>query len=740
MPADRLVEQLKKGFLGPEDWVSEGDKEFSRIDHHPVFAGYFIPGDRRHEDLFAARRARQDSMSDYRKREVTRTVVTWGAIAVFIALVPLAAMTKFTVLPEDTMNALVSGGQEAWKFASTKVRKAFDQEAATLAVQEERELPGGEEIARVRAFFPPRSLEGEAQDRLEPAWEALLNGTSSGVVAARQLLEQAVSLDPDHAGALGGLALVYAMQTQADPALSKSSVNLLQRGQALGAEEPGVLRAESGISVVNKAYTQAVSQANKCLNLMPGDGICSWYLGEGQLGLGKHREAVRALVDAERVLEGPPAVRMALAKASLATSDYARASAELEALAVVSPEDPAVLELRARVARDVGAFGAALDFATRAADHDPLRVDARLLQGELLLYREGKANAAFGVLSELADSQLNLGELNGRVLLQASNAARAAGRHDQALAYGRRALEILPGWAPAQLSVALSHEAQGDMVAAEEALKQADNTSVSGRAAAPVHLRTALFFAGQDRQRLAEDELQRALDADRSYAPVHLQLVTTYFRLDSMRRGLELLKALYAVDLEREMRRDPVALSWFELPPLLPLYTLLDARLKEDARLASKLPRCQGILLTVDCLTSGNCAKAVQRLDQALRVDESDPAAMTMMGRVQLRNGQYEVATNYLRRAAQSANNEATVNRLLGEALLGLGRLSGAEDALKRALGGDSEDPGTHEAYAAVLYAGGRASEAATHIESARVLDPASFVPRKLLLENGETE
>ena len=278
------------------------------------------------------------------------------------------------------------------------------------------------------------------------------------------------------------------------------------------------------------------------------------------------------------------------------------------------------------------------------------------------------------------------------------------------------------------------------MVAAEEALKQADNTSVSGREAARVHLRTALFFAGQDRQRLAEDELQRALDADRSYAPVHLQLVTTYFRLDSMRRGLELLKALYAVDLEREMRRDPVALSWFELPPLLPLYTLLDARLKEDARLASKLPRCQGILLTVDCLTSGNCAKAVQRLDQALRVDESDPAAMTMMGRVQLRNGQYEVATNYLRRAAQSANNEATVNRLLGEALLGLGRLSGAEDALKRALGGDSEDPGTHEAYAAVLYAGGRASEAATHIESARVLDPASFVPRKLLLENGETE
>ncbi len=740
MPADRLVEQLQKGFMSEEDWVSEDGRPYVRLDHHPTFASYFIPGDAHFEAIQAEHQARQTRRSDRRKRQMVQAATIWGVILAFIAVVPLAVKTGFTVVPEDQMNAVIQGTQDAWRIVSTNVRKAFNQDAAVEIASEERVLPGAEEIARVRAFFAGTRLEGTAGSRLQPAWESLLKGTSAGVVEARQLLEQAVSLDPDHPGALAGLALVYAMQTAADPELSKSSVNLLQRAQMLGEANAGVLRAESGISVVNKAYSQGAERAKSCVKALGGDGICSWYLGMSLLGLEKYQEAVNALLDAEETLAGAPAVGIALAQASLETGDYARSRDRLAELED-SAEDPQVLSMRARLARETGDFDSALDLATRAGDADPLQIESRLLQGELLLYHQAKANAAYQVLSALADDQVQLGDLNPRVLLQASNAARAAGKAEEALGYGDRAVEAQSGWGPAQLTLALSHEMLGDLTSAEEALKGIDSTSVSGREAARVHYRTGMFFRAQDRQRPAEDEFKLAQDEDPSYVQVRLALASTYLRLDSARKGLEYLKELMHVDLEREHGRDPVTLSWYEHPSMVPLNNVLVEKLGNDARLEVQLPRAQGVLLTIECLGtpagSKACRSAKATLEQALQVDEGDLVAMTFLGRIAVMEGDHQAAKNWLGRVSNSVGNDATVQRLRGEALSGLGMLIGAEQAFKQALGGDAEDPGAHESYAALLFKDGRPKEALEHLGNAAQLDPASVGPRQLLLEYG---
>ncbi len=391
--------------------------------------------------------------------------------------------------------------------------------------------------------------------------------------------------------------------------------------------------------------------------------------------------------------------------------------------------------MRARLARETGEFDDALELATRAGDADPLQVASRLLQGELLLYHQGKANAAYKVLSALADDGTVLGELKARVLLQASNAARAAAKPDEALGYGNRVLEIRPGWGPAQLTVALSYELLEDLVLAEEALKGIDSTSVKGREAARVHYRTAMFFARLDRQRPAQDELKRAKDADSAYVQVHLALAHTYLRLNVPKKGLEYLKDLKSVDLERSLGRDPITLSWYEHPSMLPLNNLLQEKLGTDARLEVQLPRAQGVLLTVECLGSSTCKNAKAYLSKAMDVDEGDLVAMTMLGRIAVMEGDYATAKNWLGRVSNSVGNDATIQRLRGEALTGLGMHAAAEGAFKQALGGDAEDPGAHQAYAAMLFKDNRPREALDHLDNAAKLDPASWIPRRLLLE-----
>ena len=240
--------------------------------------------------------------------------------------------------------------------------------------------------------------------------------------------------------------------------------------------------------------------------------------------------------------------------------------------------------------------------------------------------------------------------------------------------------------------------------------------------------------------RPAEEEFKRAHDEDPAYVQVHLSLVGTYLRLGSATKGLEYLKGLKSVDLERERGRDPVTLSWYEHPSLIPLNQLLVERLGRDARLEVQLPRAQGVLLTTECLQSSDrktCQTAKTYLEKALQMDEGDLVAMTMLGRIAVLEGEHATAKNWLGRVANSVGSDATIQSLRGQALTGLGMYSSAEGAYKQALGGNAEDPGAHEGYAALLFKDNRPKEAHEHLKNAASLDPASWVPRRLVLESG---
>ncbi len=735
MTAERVVEQLEKGFFDGEDKVSEKGRIPVRLDHHPDFAPYFIPGDSHHEAVHAEKVARRKSLSGYRKRQVMRVVWCWLAIALFIGLVPLAMKTGITVVPEEHVNAVVEGSQEAWDFASTKVRKAFDLEVAVEGDPQARVLPGTQEIARIQGLFMENPQEGTAGERLGQAWDALLLGTSQGQQRARELLEQGVALDPEHPGVLAALSLAYVLGPGADPARASGAVDLLQRAQELDGSDPGVLRAESGVALVNKAYIQANDRARNCLKQLGGDGLCSWILGEALLGLELYPDAVTVLLEAERALPDAPAVLVALSEGLLTTFQYALAREKIEALTAKGDVSEG-LWLRARLSREIGDFDEALAWTTRAVAQDAAPIEARLLHGELLLYHQGEAAQAFQVLSLLAETEDMPPEVGVRVLIQASNAARAFGEFEDALALGLRAVSMRPGWGPAHLAAVLAHESLEDLEAADGVLKDIDPFSMSGREAARVHYRTAMYFVAQDRQGRAQDELHQALNADPSYVPVRLALAGIDLRLNNLRQGLGRITNLSTLDLERELGRDPVTLSWYLPPEVGPLQHLLQEILGGDVRLEVQLPRIMGVLYAVECVASGQCKNARSALEQALVLDAGDLVALSLLGRIALQEENYSEAMNHLNRAASRLGNKATIQRLRAETLVGMGQLETAEEVFKVALNQDSEDPGVLQAYAVMLYADHRDAEARVHLDNVARLDPTSWIPRRMLLEN----
>ena len=135
------------------------------------------------------------------------------------------------------------------------------------------------------------------------------------------------------------------------------------------------------------------------------------------------------------------------------------------------------------------------------------------------------------------------------------DAAREAGRHDQAVAAYRAALEVIPTSAPLHLNLGLTHAARGDMAAAVASYRQslqADPRQVLGE----VNLAIALEQGGDvDGARAAYD---RAIAADPTAALPYLNIGTLLLRAD---RAAEARPWL-----ERALARDPgLAAGHFQL-------------------------------------------------------------------------------------------------------------------------------------------------------------------------------
>ena len=597
-------------------------------------------------------------------------------------------------------------------------------------------LPGAQEIRAIKAAHPgAKDADGS---RRSEGWARLRKGTMPDIVAARTALERSVAYDPEGASSLAGLALAYAMLSPRDPDLAHDSIELLKRARAVQPEEPAILRAQAGMDVAFDNPEKALEDARACLVSLPADTFCTLYLGLAQLGVGQLDEGRATLLDLSDELPNAGQLWVGLADAEAEAGQLAQAERRLKAYRERVPDDPRAHTSLARLYRMVGNYRAALEHSAMANDLDPLAVEPRLIQGTIELHVEGDADEAWDILGALSEDKIvSRHPLEGEVLVQASNAAHAAGEVLGAQALAQQALDARPTWAPAAIALARS-QADSDIAAALQALQGVKTGDLSARQRSRYHYSAGMLLRQDGRLRSAQTEFETALAADPAWLDARLALVTVHLDLDDWDKALAVAAEGWQYDLARERARDRVVLivaPGMDLGEVLATIDQAEQRSPDQARAARRL---RGMAIAGNCILDQGCRNEVPRIQGGL--SDSSAASQAYVGRTYLANERWQAALVHLGRIPLAERN-GFVDGLEGFAHEGLGRTASADAALEKAYtNSDGTAEGLRRRHAELLMLRADRSGALSQAALAYSMDPDDMVSAAMLLTYGQVK
>ena|GEM_PF-2257143 len=732
---ERVVEQIERGVVDANDLVSEGLGRWTALSQHAEFLVYFIPGDPHHARVAAVKGNREAQRSEVRRRELGLKLGLVVVVAASIGAVFVTVQNRLFILPEEVTSSVEASVEGFVDVATRAVRKAADEDYAAEELRETTELPGEEAVEMAKSLW--RQPQGVASERLEKAWNGLAMGTRAGAELARSQAEQALVQDPRGAGPAAALAVSYAVLARSEPELGRHSVSLLQRAQAVDSDSHEVLRASAGVGVANRAFMQAAESANACLRSQPDDTVCSWYLGEAQLGLGNFELAESTLLKAAETSPEAEGLYLALGRASMELQHYARAEPLLRDFVDRHGDDAPAQAALARFCEETGQLAEAREHASRAYELDEALIEAGLLAGQLLLHVEGKPAEARDLLVPLARrADVARHRRNTTFLVHASHAARMAGDAVTAESLAAQALEIDRGYAPAHLAMAEARLKLGDASGAEESLKAGEVSVAEGPLGGRYHYRTGMIYLDMDQARIAQQGMGDAVAGYPDWLAARLGLALVYLRLDNSFLAVEAFTKGFEADLDRPGRQHPVSDVMLTELGTEQLGALVREKLAGDARMNRYVPRALGVLDAYECITTGQqCDRAERWLLKALEIDDGDTTAHAWLGRLSLRKGDYEDAYNRLTRVIASAGDSPMVNAMRAQALYGMGRVDEGEETFRRALQGASQTPGVHRLRGDSLASAGQLAAAVAAYRRVLELDPSDLQSRVTLLE-----
>ncbi|MCP4805628.1 MAG: protein kinase [Proteobacteria bacterium] len=595
-------------------------------------------------------------------------------------------------------------------------------------------LPGAAEVKRIQELNPnARDQDGS---RRTEGWVRLRNGTIPDIVAARASLETSVAYDPKNASSLSGLALAYAMLSERDPDLGSASIELLRRARTVNPEEPAILRAQAGMDIAFDNAEKAVEDANACLEVLPDDAFCRLYLGLGQLETQDLATGSETLLALGGQLPSAALLWVGLADAEADAGLLAQAEQRLLDYQLRVQDDPRAHTSLARLYQMVGNYRKASEHADRAVDLDDKNVEALLIQGSIALHANDDPGAAWHLLGALAERKiLDRHPLQAEVLVQASNAAFAAGEHNGAAEMAARALEEAPGWGPAAHALARARSVD-EPATAIEALQAVNLASLEGREKARYHYGAAVLLTADDRLRSAQTELESALSADPGWLAARLLLTQVLVDLDSWDKAIEVMEEGWRYDIAQDRVRDRVVLVVASPTASSDVVAALDRATARESGTPDQHARLRGMALAGECVVNNGCIDTLGTLQTDLR--DGSGSSNAWVGRALLANQRWQAALVQLGRIPLAERN-AFVSGLEGFAHEGLRRTSSANTSLESAYAeGDSTAAGLHRRHSELLMTRGEREPALTHAELAFEQDPDDMVSAALLLTYGK--
>ncbi len=414
-------------------------------------------------------------------------------------------------------------------------------------------LPAADVVSHLERSLP--AAQDDEGLRVKEGWAQVRKGNKGSLASARAAFEEAVAADPLSPSALAGLALVYAGLSESRPELGRDAFALLSRAEGLDPTSVDTPRARAGVHVAFGQAEEAEEAARKCLTTNAGDTLCQLFLGEalqlqGQLDAAEE-ELDAALLD---LTESAPAHRVQ-ARIYVGQGRLAAARELLEGFSERSAHPAMETDLANLYAR-AGDYERALELVESALQQNPAAPRASLVKAELQLYVLDQPEEADALLSELSEASVGDRELGLRILVQAANAALAAGDPERAEQLGTSAVKARFGWAPGHYVQARARMALGDPSGAARSLSHVDQDSVEGRMAVRYRYGAAMLLLADQRLRIAQLEFEVVLAQEPGFWWARVALAEVLRQRELPEEAARLLEAGWRHDIEQEFVRD----------------------------------------------------------------------------------------------------------------------------------------------------------------------------------------
>ena len=309
----------------------------------------------------------------------------------------------------------------------------------------------------------------------------------------------------------------------------------------------------------------------------------------------------------------------------------------------------------------------------RAADTMPDNEEAQLKAGAMLLMANQFAEA-----KTRAENVLRKSRRNPAALMLLGNAL--AGLNDVSGAFERlgEAIEADPASGPAYSNLGALQLARGDQRRAEASFKKAINADPKSGAA---RVALANFYRSQHRDKEAEEELREAAHLEPKNVQVNSNLVELYIRTGRARQAEAPLKAIVDVMQNADAQ---FALAEYYLRIERPADAV--AILKKLAASRDTYALATARLAAVD-YQQGRTADAHAAVDEVLRREPNQRAALLLKGQLLLKERKLDAALVFLKSAAAADPARATEpNLVIASVYIAKGQLEDAQDLYREVL------------------------------------------------------
>jgi len=250
---------------------------------------------------------------------------------------------------------------------------------------------------------------------------------------AIQYLQQIPASDPERENAVQKIAVLSILHNrtlEAEQALLELAT---KRPESLG---PQLSLAE--LYFQNQKPETALPYAEQAARIAPDRAQTFLLISEIHDEMLHPKKMIEPLQEAIRIEPDFYEAHQNLAYAFHKTGDSVKAEEQARWCLNVNSRDVAALRILASAARDNGQFEDAEKHLTAALKVEPLNLDCRILEADLLLYQR-KPQVAYERLHELYDSQQN----TVRYLGALARAAASAGKREEARKLHQRVAELL---------------------------------------------------------------------------------------------------------------------------------------------------------------------------------------------------------------------------------------------------------------------------------------------------------